>query len=308
MVTLGLTLYHWGTPQQNRLLADCLVPALAELKRDGFAGRLWFDRFDARGPHLLVLVTVSEAATQTVASRLSAQLEAYMVANPSKEELNAADLDLLHAQCRGKVQCEADSLPEIAANNTFSLFEHPLRGYPFWLSAGLPFEEELWELLEDLALWSISQAASSSQGTATAAATRWIAGLDRELASAGVARAAYWRYHATTLILTLEERLATQEAEILSSLDASLGDRNRQALGRAWKVVEAGGDDWPLLPRLVRLAFADAGWPLRRHWMLMREVVHSALKQLGLPVSLHIPLVLFAWQKSSLESHSAPSS
>ena len=62
MSYLGLVAYCWGQEQQDRLLTECLKPAMEEWRSSGLTRRFWFDRFDARGPHVLGLLTTTPEA------------------------------------------------------------------------------------------------------------------------------------------------------------------------------------------------------------------------------------------------------
>jgi hypothetical protein len=229
---------------------------------------------------------------------LTERLGIYFANHPSTEVLSPERLAELHSETRGKALCAEDALPGMAANNSFAFFAHDRRGYPFALSAGLPGEAELWPLLDDLARWAIRQIAARAEGSLVGVAVRWAAGLDAALEETGLAQG-YWRFHATTLVLPLEERLATAEEEVLGSLPSTVGEKNRATFSRVWESVATEGPGWPHLRRLVELAAPPndarpAAWRFRA----LREAVHCGWKQLGLPVQLHIPLVLFAWNRS----------
>src|SRR6185436_17825658 len=53
---LGGNVYLWSRAAQNRFLTRCLGPAIRELQDQGLASGFWFDRFDARGPHVFFLL------------------------------------------------------------------------------------------------------------------------------------------------------------------------------------------------------------------------------------------------------------
>lgn len=304
MICLGLNVYHWGARQQDRLLVECLGPVVEECRQEGLVERFWFDRFDARGPHLFILLTLPghdegvEAGEDEVARRVEVRLTSYLTAHPSSEVLSSERLAQLQGDLRGKALCSEDLRPGVAANNSYVLFTHDPQGYPFRLSAGLPFETELWRLLDDLARWGIQQIAAHPPGPPLAVAVRWAAGLDAALRAAGLAEE-YWRFHAMTLLLGLEERLAAEEDQVLGSLEGAVGEKNRATFSRLW-AEHSPVPVWPHLSRLVALAAPEAdASPAGRRFQLLRETVHCGWKQLGVPVPLHIPLVLFAWSQSS---------
>lgn len=300
MSQIGCNVYFWGAGEQNRLLLECLGPAAAELRQEGLARSFWFDRFDARGPHLFVLIAASSGAGGEISRRLSSRLGEYLAARPSAATLSAEQAATLHAETRGKALCLADSQPGLAVNNSYALFEQPSTGYPFYL---LGLGDELWSLLSDLSFWGVSHlSATSSLGVAV----RWIAALDLELRRLEVA-GEYWRYHATTLLPALEERLAAGEEDALDSVPAAVGPKNLATFSRVWREAEHRPSPWPLLQRLVEILVADRRRFSSRPFAALREVVHCSLKQLGVPVSVHIPIVLFAWHRSTQPREAIPS-
>jgi hypothetical protein len=298
MPCVGCNIYFWGAAEQNRLLIECLGPSVAALRREGLARSFWFDRFDARSPHLLALITALPEAIDEVSRRLSAQVGDYLAARPSTDALSTEEIATRHAQTRGKALCSADTLPDLADNNSYLVFEQPSHGYPFFIGAGLREEEELWRLLDDLAFWAIDQLTAAPTAVPLGVAVRWIAGLDREVRRLGVA-AGYWRHYATTLVVGLAERLAAGERDVIDSLPRVVGQKNLATFSRVWSEAESRPHPWPHLQRLVEIAFAgDEPAPVRGAATL-REAMHCFLKQLGVPVSLHVPLVLFAWYQSA---------
>ena len=139
MLHLGLVIYRWGWRFQDHLLTNWLGPTVAELKQETAIRAFWFDRFDARGPHLSIVLTLAKAG---VAERVSSSLKRYLSDFPSTELLSLDEVTALHKACRGKMQCEADRLPELAENDTFLAYEHPAWDFPFSLSQGLKDEVE----------------------------------------------------------------------------------------------------------------------------------------------------------------------
>jgi hypothetical protein len=295
MPQIGCNIYFWGGEEQSRLLTECLGPAVVDLRSAGLARGFWFDRFDARGPHLFVLVAAPPEASGEASRRLSGRLDEYLAARPSAAPLSPGQVSTLHTQTRGKSLCAVDTQPGLAGNNSYVLFEQPATGYPFYL---LGTGDELWRLLNDLTLWAVEQLAAAQQRVPLGAAVRWVAALDRELRRLGVA-GEYWRYHATTLLLGLEERLAAGESEALDSVPAAVGPKNFETFSRIWREAEHLPPPWPHLPRLAEILVAGGGQVPSRPFAPLREAVHCFLKQLGAMVSVHIPIVLFAWHLSA---------
>lgn len=264
---------------------ECLGPLAAELWRTGQVDRFWFDRYDARGPHLFFVFGAPADSLDRLTRRLGSALSTYLAHNPSLETLTAERLERLHLQTRGRRQCELDGWPGFGANDSWEIFAHPPYGYPFGLDE--PEEDEVWRLAAELALWTIERIASRTEAPGLAEAVRWTAAVDRALRANGAAPAAYWRHHASTLIPD-----DLQEGSLLDALPDALEPRHLENLARLWEEAERAGDSWPDLPRLVRAALGGGESPA-----LLREIDHTALKQQGIPVAFHLPAVLFAWRR-----------
>jgi hypothetical protein len=74
-----------------------------------------------------------------------------------------------------------------------------------------------------------------------------------------------------------------------------VGERNAQAFGRVWEQAERDG---PAAEGAAEIAALAAAEPAGTREAVFREVNHGVLQQLGQPVSLHVPLVLYAWHRS----------
>lgn len=303
MIHLGLTIYVWGLEPQNRLLVDGLGPLVSELEADDRVARFWFDRYDARGMHLFVVLTVPESQEEAVRRIVAERLDDFLREHPSTVEMSRRELQKRHEECRGRLQCEADGYPGLAENNTWEMFRHPPDGMPFRLADSLeaPLREELWDLLDELSLESIERLSSTPKRRTTAPGVAWIAGVDAALREQGIDPEGYWRFHASTLLLNLEQRLQEDEATILASLPRLIGEQNLETLGTFWERVSDSRAIWPSLPRLTALAHEAARNRSDRPWLPLRAIDHAVLKQLGLLVPLHMPIVLYAWHRS-LES------
>jgi hypothetical protein len=289
---LGLAVYRWGAKEQDDLLIDCLGPEVRRLRDQGLVSGFRFDRFDTRGPHIAAVLTLPRSLSGEVAERLSARLAEYLAAYPSVEGISTEQLERRHRECRGKLQFEADCYEGWAANDSFCVFEHDPEAYFLSPSLGVAPGSPLWTLLDDLAFWSISRLRRKPQLTAIS----WYVALDRSLRSA-VDPAAYWRYHASTLILDLETSLRAHEPRVLAALPAMVLPRNYEMFSGLWPRLSVAPAPWPHLDRLVELALAE-GQRLGRGWLLLREIIHSTIKQLSLPVAAEIPLVLFLWHRN----------
>lgn len=294
MEHLVCNVHYWGRRPTNRLLAECLAPAVRELRGAGLVRRFSFQRFDARGPHLFVLLGTAPGQGDELRRLLGARLEAWMAAHPSTEPLTEDELRTRHEQCRGKRLCALDADPGFAANNIVRWAPHPPDGYPLDLTAGVVERDALWALLSELAEWSLGRLDDGA-----GAAVRWIAGVDAELRRVDGMAEDYWRFHARTLLTGLHERLARDEAGVMEALGRGVGARNRETFDGSWRAVQAGGAVWGGMRELLRAVLAADGRMMEQRLGLLREINHSLLSQLGQPVAAHVPLVLYAWLQQS---------
>lgn len=293
---LGLNVYHWGRTQQNRLLVEAVGPLVRELREQGAIERFWFDRFDARGPHLFLLMTQGTVDADPLRRLWTERLDRFLAKKPSTEELSLEELEKRHEQTRGKALCEPDRQPGIVENNSYLFFDHPARGYPFGLSARTAFEERLWQGITEQTSWAIDRLAEEPEKLRLGLGADWMAALDRQLVARRGDAESYWRYHATTLIYGLAEHLENEPEAVIEALPRSIGERNLQALSSAWD--QRAPRPWTGFEPLVDHLLGDADERSGPRWPLLREIAHGTLKQLGLPVSLHVPIVLFAWHRS----------
>lgn len=285
MTALALNVYLWGKAAQNELLTGFVAPEIRALRDQGRVRRFWSTRFDSRGPHVMLVLTTPGSARE-LESYLGGRLDAWLAGHPSTETLSPGELEKRHEECRGKELCAADREAGMAPDNSYRFAPHPAHGYPF---AGASGADEFWELASEHGLWLLDRL---REGAGTALAVRWIADVDGALRRLGADAAASWRYHATTLLRPLAERLRTEEPAVLAALPGSVGERNRQAFARVWDSARA--PVWGPTERLVELALeADGGG-----YRFLREINHCALKTLDQPVLLHVPLVLYAWQRN----------
>lgn len=291
MTHLALHVYFWGDPETSRLLTDCLGPAARELRDEGLLERFWFTVFDTRGPHVVAVLSTPEGGADRVRSRMAAHLDRYLAEHPSTAPLTAEEMERRHEQCRGKRLSVIDAEPGFAPNNSYQMAEHPADGYPFWLGAEVAAQDALWGTVQDVAFWAIEQRRARAS---TAGAVRWIAAVDRALLRAGEDPAECWRHHAQTLLVHLKDRLEADEAQVLATLPTVVGERNRAVFGRLWD--EPPRDS--LADGLVEIALADDGRTPAQKRMLLRDLNHCTLAQLGQPVLHHVPLILYAWQRN----------
>jgi hypothetical protein len=288
---LGCNVYFWGEREQDRLLFECVKPLAEEL-----GSGLFCARFDARGPHVMMLFRTTPAADGELRARIAAAIEAYLASSRSLASPGAEELEARHAACLGKALCSADRAPGLAPNNSWVLFEQTEQDYPFNLASDAAERDELWRLRGEVVRWALGLLGATSRGGVTAAAVRWMAALSRGIRAAGEAPAPCWRYMAGRVLVGLTER-AEAEEPTAAKLFSLVGEKNCQALSRLWR-----GGETPLesdLHQLVRLIVADDGRPLERRRALLRDLAHATLILLGVTVKEQVPLLLFAWASGS---------
>jgi hypothetical protein len=292
---LGLVAYCWGMSEQSRLLASCLAPAVADLRGHGLR-RFWFDRFDARGPHVFALFTVPSERFEEVRNLLDSRLAAWLADHPCQVEITEEELIARHRACRGIALCEVDAEEGFAANNTVRFFEQPHDGYPFTFGRSLADPDQLWDLLDGLTAWMLDRLAREPGSTPTDAGVRWLASLAHILPRHFVAPEAYWHHHVASLIPNLQR--AADDEEMVRRVTRALGERNEAALAAVWEGARPEPLPWPDLPRLLDLlASADSSkGPGPKE--LLRMIVHIALKQLGVPIKLQRTLLLYGWKQN----------
>jgi hypothetical protein len=290
---LGLNLYLWGQVHQDRLLIECIGPAVRELLRNGTCTTFWFDRFDARGPHLLLVLGIHGDGWTAATSLLSSRLDTYLVLRPSTEQLHLDELASRHEACRGKLLCDVDAETGFAANNTYRLFQHKAEFYPFSLAGDLTAADELWSRWCDVSLWALECIAD---GETQPAAARWVATIARVLDTMPGGSEPYWRHHTQRLIPGFEEWLRTAGARVVAAELRTTMD----SVGGDVLLAEFGGQAVPhgTIPNVDRLVHVVANGDdhvAERRWPLLYALTHTTLKQLGLRVPRHVPLILTAW-------------
>lgn len=286
---LALTVYRRGGGAQDALLG-ALAPVLRALASRGALGALWATRFDARGPHLFLLLEARRE--DEVREALEAALRAHLRAAPPSPPMDEAELLRRHAACRGNALAPDHRLPGLAPADGWVLEPQPANGYPLPLLRGM--EPAAARAFLDAASVAFHWAAARvAAGEGTRGALAWAAALDRALAAAGRA-GEVWRHEATLLLPALGERLARGE-DVAPSLERALSPGNRARFDAAWKVEDA---ETAVLARALVAAVHAPGVPEAARLPALREALHSVLLLLGLPVSAQLPLVLYAWLRT----------
>lgn len=292
-VNLAANVYCWDLEQQNRTLVSCLAPLLAELERSGTPCRLFFDRHDVRGPHLLLLLTVPSSARAAVGRLLAARLEAFL-AGLEPPRTTAEEALLCHQAIRGRTFAPPDRAEGLAEPGSFVLFEQPENDWPFAFAAALSpaVRQAVWAGADRLARGVIERLAAGGGQIAVAQAALLVAAFDEAWGPADD-RAAFWRFYCGTFLPGLEEELA-RDPDPLPRIEAGIG-KNREVFDRVW-AARAKAAAWPeveLWVRALREGHREDG-----RWRLPRELLHTTLKQIMLHPRTELPLAFYAWHRS----------
>src|SRR5262245_16132099 len=121
---VGANVYCWDQEAQNQLLVSCLQPCVEELRRSLGFTRFWFDRFDARGPHVVALLTVPLGADLLAAGHLESRLSTFLSTHSQPSTTGLEEVEKRHLSCKGMTICAIDGEPGIAPNDSFRLFTH----------------------------------------------------------------------------------------------------------------------------------------------------------------------------------------
>ena len=297
---LGANVYCWSQTEQNVLLAESLEPALRGLRSELGTVRFWFDRFDARGPHVVALFALPPGTGPVAEARLRPCLEGFLATHPPAGTVWPEEAEKRHLACRGAYLCSFDRATGLAREGSYALFEHSADGYPYLLTRGLPprVERRVWQLIDELSLWTVRQLAANPSGAPVRTAVLWLAAFERILRRLHPQPEEYWRFHASTLLFGLPRRLEEDEQQVLASLPSAVGEGNTRTFDALWCEMERQGPCWPPLEKLLACALTEADPPADSPWRLPREIVHWTLKHLCLYVGSEIPLVLYAWNRN----------
>ncbi|MEM1181445.1 MAG: lantibiotic dehydratase C-terminal domain-containing protein [Acidobacteriota bacterium] len=298
---VALTIYRWTYVAQDQVLADCLQPALLELRDGGALRSFWFNRFDARGPHLKILLTLPEPDKARVVRDLERRLAAYLRENPETEPFSEEKAAERHANCQGKTLGEADRLPGLAERDTFVLTGHSSRDYPWLWSRDPGPATPFWDRVSDLSWWTLDQVAdfSRSGGGRHGSALQLTHAVDRRLRQDQAWRTAFWRFCASVLLHFLGGERFDDPAHCLTAFPPWIGDSNMKVFADVWDHLDRSETGIDGMEGLVREARAQSDPD--DDFRLLRETIFSGLSQLGLPTRLRATLFVFAWHRSLLE-------
>jgi len=305
---LGLNVYLWERQEQNRFLISCWKPALHQLRQAVENVFAWYERFDARGPHIFAVLGTPGGELSAAADLLQAHIERFLAERQPSQALDPDALAELHADCRGKALWPADRRDGLATDRSFILQRHTGSGCPF--SYWQPFDDatrwEIERLVNRSTEWALARLPADRDANVQAAVS-WCADFDQHLGKhVGPSRAAeYWRHHAGTLVRGLEQRWQDDSDEVRRSLPGLIKPSSAAAFGRLWHDAESVAKDTSQsMGTMVRTIVENA--PRQSvAWHAFREIHHSTLKQLGLFVRFHLPIIFFAWNRNLGETNRA---
>lgn len=282
---LGLVVYASSLAEQNGLVREVLAPRSRACCNEIEGERWWFTRFDARGPHLFAVFTLAAARHAQVVEGLTADLETYWSRRPAAT-VDDDERRTRHQACRGKILCALDREPGLAPERTVRFFDHPRDGYPHHR---IPDDDSQWPLVSRLTDWIAAQLAEVEDRPPIGAALQLLAAVDGVLREQAAPVSAYWRHHASTLLPSLDPHLESPPGA---------GVRP-SPWHEVWSVASEVPPPFAALPELIALA-GKRGWDSEgAAASALREMLHTALKQLGVPVRNQIPLVLHAWRSAA---------
>jgi len=296
LVYIGANIYYWGKAEQRRLLLEGMRQWALDACLQGLADRFWYCPFDKRGPHLFVLFGTRSKAQDGTHDFLLGRISRYLAESPSRTIISLEEIQRRDSECRGKTLCAPDRIPGFATNNSFVLFLHAARDYPMSLSSGMAAEDDFWRRISDLTLWLLGELEHGNGK----AAIRWLVAVSRSIERCGIEAADYWRFHVKCLLPKLRIDDAARR-DIQETLSHTIGKHNDQVFSATWTEASTSEANVFDSDRLVQIALADDGRSLQQRFQLLRNVNHVALSQLGHTVHLHLPMVLFAWQRSLVQ-------
>ncbi|HEX2080632.1 MAG TPA: lantibiotic dehydratase C-terminal domain-containing protein [Longimicrobium sp.] len=288
----ALNVYFWDFAEQNRLLTECVGPAVHALRGGGALEHFWFSRFDTRGPHLVLLLDPAASREEEVHAGLEAVLDAYLSRAPSTRVLDREELERRHAQCRGRHLCSLDLIPGVEPNNSYRWVDVPADALVLRSTPGMD-AHAVKALLTDQALWSVDQLRA---GGATATAVRWAAGLTAALERAGVDAATVWRAYASSLIPRFRDAIAAEDPTVVEGLPRLIGPGNVAVFDRLWDPAQRAEAVWAGMDALARAIAAATSVDERT--VFVRRFTHIVLAQLDQFVRFRIPLALYAWYRT----------
>ncbi len=290
---LGCAVYLFSAHAQNRFLTECLAPLADELLKARLRGKFVCDRNDLRGPHINVIFGVIPGRRDELRLRMEDAVAQHLSRVPCTTPPAESEILARHDACSAKFLTIADRALGIAHNNTYCVFDHEERGYPFVLTEKMQWEQEevFWQLHENLVLWSLGELAS---GCGSVAAVRWVAALDRA-SVCNLERASSWfGFVVNRLAPQLARKVRSGEVSS-SALMALVGRANATNFSQIFVASHARFGAVPDLKPLMRFFNGDDESLFENGQSLQYDIVRSILQILGLNVREEVPLLVYAW-------------
>lgn len=292
---VGANIYYWGEEEARSLLVEGLGPWAREVRERGLAHHFWWTRFDARGPHLFTVFSTSPDKETELQRFLNHSINEFLRESPSTVALPAEVLEQRHLGCRGAMMCLGDKPEGLAENNSFLLFSHANENYPMSLGIDMADSTDFWQHLDQLAFWAIQQA----QSDIVPAGVQWFAAVDHALQRHGISPENYWCFHLSTLfVYPNQKNWRDRRDDFKSWLPRALSDHNRNLFSRLWMPQDTNQTLDVDVDGLVGATLANDGRTLDRRFMVLRQINHQLLLQIGLFAKFEIPLVLYAWYRA----------
>lgn len=293
---LAGNVYCHTPAEQNRLLIEVVGPFASAALAAGRLEFFLFDRFDARGPHVYLLLAGSDAETSRgLAEELEAEIARFLLDLPESPGPTDEEMQNWHDSCRGKFLCEMDRLPGFGVRNSQSWAPHREDAYPFWIWSDLARASDFFRAITAQSAGAIGQLAVHRGGSAVGPALRFAASLDHALRRLGLAAENYWGYHLATLLPERTEAIAETPVATAERFAPLVSAGNRATFDRFYAAVAEPGREDPQAARIAEALAAELTG--ERGYRALREVVHLSLKQLGLNVGLQIPLIVYSWSR-----------
>jgi len=292
-VCVGANVYYWGVDEQAGLLREGVRTWAREARQRQLAHTFWYVLYDARGPHVTLFFHTEPGKEEILIEFLERRISDFLQQSPSGTALAEADLVQRHRACRGRTMCAGDHTAGLAQNNSYLVFSQVANESLLDIARGSKNRNRFWNCMDRLAFWTLD----SREASPVPGAVLWIAAVDYALHGLGICAAEYWHYHATTLLLGLDERFPSSSSAAASWLRNAVGAKNITLFSAQWNATAADGMGFNV-KELLEMIQQDFGPSPSEQYSTLREINHVVLSRLGLWTKFEIPLVLYAWQRN----------
>lgn len=300
---IGFRIQYWGVEEQSQLIYGSLLPVVRGLYEGGAITRVWYDRYNLRGPHISLIVGSEDAHKDKVKRVIESALARYVRHRPSTRLLSIAELNSLHRDSIKSPEMSGADVTFIP-NNSIHSYDIPLVDcvYPFTLCP-LAVLNELVAVWNSISLLSMKYLKRWQTSHVDALALRVMFLIDGIVFTTRQGALRYWLYHASTLLrpaagTVLYSNVMAALSEIVSP-ELQRKSRVLESQIRAFKLPQAPNSGLHAgtlniieeFSPVIR-ALSDAiGHNNVFNQVLLREIVHVFLKQLGIATVRQIPLI-----------------